>query len=78
MSKAYYVRACWDEEAGIYYSKSNVPGLVIEAESLPEFVAIAEQLVPELLHDNAINPAFVNAPGTKSVRPRVALKYACA
>jgi hypothetical protein len=80
-TKTYYVRAYWDEKAAVFYSKSNVPGLVIEADTLPEFVAIAEQLVPELLRDNDIKPAIARAAkpaSAKPIRPSVELEYACA
>lgn len=52
MSESYFVHAHWDPEASVYYSESNIPGLVIEADTLAEFVAIAEELAPEMLRDN--------------------------
>lgn len=52
MSQAYSIRAIWDPEAEVYSSESDVPGLVVEAASLAEFVAIAEELLPQLLKAN--------------------------
>lgn len=52
MSDRYFIRAIWDPEAKVYYSDSNVPGLVVESESLAEFVSIAEELLPEMLEGN--------------------------
>ncbi|HKR88541.1 MAG TPA: DUF1902 domain-containing protein [Phenylobacterium sp.] len=53
MRTAYHVDAEWDAEAGVWVSSSNIPGLVVEAETLPEFVELVQALAPELLADNA-------------------------
>lgn len=52
MSAAYHVQADWDAEAEVWVSSSNIPGLVIEAATLPEFVELVQALAPELLADN--------------------------
>lgn len=52
MSQRYHVQADWDAEARVWISSSNIPGLVIEAETLPEFVELVQALAPELLADN--------------------------
>ena len=52
MSEPFFIRAIWDCDASVYYSDTNVPGLVVEAGSLGEFVAIAEELLPDLLEAN--------------------------
>lgn len=49
---AYPVQAEWDAEAGVWFSSSNIPGLVIEAATLPEFVELVSALAPELLAEN--------------------------
>lgn len=48
----YHVAAEWDAEAGVWTSSSNVPGLVVEAATLPEFVDLVSALAPELLAEN--------------------------
>ena len=53
MSATYHVQANWDPEAGVWISQSNIPGLVVEAATLAEFVELVETLAPELLADNA-------------------------
>ena len=53
MSSDYHVQADWDAEARVWVSTSNIPGLVVEAESLPEFVELVQALAPDLLADNA-------------------------
>ena len=52
MQMSFYVRALWDSEAGVYYSETNIPGLNIEAETLHEFIEIAEELAPQMLEAN--------------------------
>lgn len=52
MSKSYYVEAIWDAEAGVFVSKSNIPGLVVEAATPAEFIDIVHELAPELLRAN--------------------------
>jgi hypothetical protein len=49
---AYHVAAEWDAEAGVWISSSNVPGLVVEATTLDEFVKLVSILAPELLAEN--------------------------
>lgn len=53
MTTEFHVQADWDPEARVWISTSNIPGLVVEAATLPEFVEIVEALAPELLADNA-------------------------
>ena len=60
----FWVKPCWDAEAGEYYSESNIKGLHIEAETTDEFHALARELAPEMIRDN--HPQDVS--GTLSVR----------
>ena len=53
MSTAYHVRADWDPKAKVWISSSNIPGLVVEAETLPEFIELVQALAPDLLLENA-------------------------
>ncbi len=52
MSETFYVKAKWDDEAKVYYSETNVPGLNIEAETLKGFLELAEDLAPQMLEAN--------------------------
>ena len=52
MTRPYFIRAIWDAEAKVFYSDTNVPGLVVEAENLSDFVAFAEELLPDMLRAN--------------------------
>jgi hypothetical protein len=62
MQKSYYVKALWDGEANVWYSESDIPGLVIEAYTLGEFEKLMMDLAPEMLAENEgvhdVNVAF--------------------
>ena len=51
---AFYLTAVWDEDAGRFYSDSNIVGLRIEAETIEEFQAIALDLGPEMILANHV------------------------
>ena len=50
--KSYYVKALWDPEALVWTSESDIPGLVIEANTLTEFESLIWELAPEMLAAN--------------------------
>ncbi|MEO8927621.1 MAG: DUF1902 domain-containing protein [Caulobacteraceae bacterium] len=52
MKQSYYVAALWDAEACVWYSQSNIPGLVIEASTVAEFERLMNELAPEMLAAN--------------------------
>jgi hypothetical protein len=43
------VRAIWDPEASVWISETDIPGLVIEANTLAEFESLMDELAPEML-----------------------------
>jgi hypothetical protein len=55
MDRRYKVTSVWDPEAEVFTSTSNVPGLVVEAETFEEFVSLVEALGPEMLEANVPN-----------------------
>ncbi len=58
MTKPYFVRAQWDEEAAVWVATSDdVPGLVTEAETLEGLNTKLRSMVPELLDANGCMPA---------------------
>lgn len=58
MSKPYFVRAEWDADAGVWVASSDdVPGLVMESETLEVLDTKLQTLVPELLEANGCLPA---------------------
>lgn len=62
MTNKFFVQAVWDEEANVYYSKSNIPGLHIEAKVLGAFEDVMRDVVPELLVANVVESARQNQP----------------
>ncbi len=59
MKKSYHVRAVWDEEAGVYYAETDIPGLHVEAGTLREFIEIVEELAPQMMEAN-LSPKAAN------------------
>lgn len=49
---AFHVSAIWDEEAGVFFSQSDIPGLHVEAETFEAFVTLVHALAPEMIADN--------------------------
>ena len=52
MRQSFKVTAVWDPEAKVFTSTSDIPGLVVEAETFEEFVSLVEALAPEVLEAN--------------------------
>jgi hypothetical protein len=52
MSQRFHVQARWDPEADVWISSSNIPGLVLEAGTLDEFIELVGAWAPEMLADN--------------------------
>jgi predicted RNase H-like HicB family nuclease len=51
----YEVQARWDDEAQVWVAESDkIPGLITEAESIPELVRKLRILIPELLVENGV------------------------
>jgi Domain of unknown function (DUF1902) len=48
MSSGYHAQADWDAEARAWVSTSNIPGLVVEAGTLPAFAELVQALAPDL------------------------------
>ena len=50
MQRKITIQARWDGEAGVWWATSkNVPGLVVEAETLPSVIKEVRLVLPELL-----------------------------
>ena len=52
MAQLFNVMANWDEETKVFTSSSDIPGLVVEADTFEEFVSLVEALAPEILAAN--------------------------
>jgi len=53
--KPFFIRAEWDEEAGVWAATSDdVPGLVTEAPTMEDLITKLRIVVPELLEANGV------------------------
>jgi hypothetical protein len=73
MSKTFTVTATWDAGARVFTSKSDIPGLVVEAETFEEFVDLVRALAPEVI---AANLPGAHGPHTVQVETRLDLAVA--
>jgi Domain of unknown function (DUF1902) len=48
----FFVTALWDADAGVFVSTSDIPGLVVEAETFDAFVELVHALAPEVIAAN--------------------------
>ncbi|MEM1086641.1 MAG: DUF1902 domain-containing protein [Pseudomonadota bacterium] len=55
-NRTFFVRAHRDSDAGVWYSESDIKGLVIEAETLEEFEQILMELGPDMILENHTKP----------------------
>ena len=47
------VLATWDSDVNVWVASSeDVPGLAVEADSIPELTKILDEIIPDLLHLN--------------------------
>lgn len=51
----FFVRAVWDESAGVFRSESNIIGLRMETDTINEFREVLWDLAPELILANHIS-----------------------
>ena len=59
----FHVTAIWDEEAEIYYSKSDILGLHVEAETIEEFEQVVDEFAVELVIENHFEAEAIEALG---------------
>jgi hypothetical protein len=52
LGRTFNVAAIWDNEAKVFVSQSDIPGLVIEAETFDAFVSLVDRLAPVMIADN--------------------------
>lgn len=52
MAKTFAVTAHWDPEARVITTQSDIPGLVVEAETYEELVEIVEALASDIIAAN--------------------------
>ena len=69
--RGFFVKAIWDENAGVFYSESDIVGLHIEAKTLDEFAEIMEENVAELVVANHIKPQEIEKSKIADLIPTV-------
>jgi hypothetical protein len=52
MSQSFFVKALWDAEASVWFSESDIPGLVLQTDTLEEFEDLIRHFAPDLLASN--------------------------
>ena len=55
------VTAIWDPEAEVWTSETDVPGLVVEADSLEEFFQFVADMAPILIADEGASHGQLKA-----------------
>jgi hypothetical protein len=73
MAKTFTVTAVWDAKAGVFTTQSDIPGLVVEAETFEELVELVQALAPEVI---AANLPHAPRPYTVQVETRRELAVA--
>ena len=73
--RTFTVQACWDQDAGVFYSKSDIEGLHIEAATLDEFEEVIMDVAVELVVANHISPEDLAKKPLKDIIPGVVLKH---
>ena len=74
MKRKYSVTAIWDEEAQVFYSKSDIRGLHIEAETLDEFESITADLAPDLIVENHLSSEEGSTTQPRDLIPSIVLR----
>lgn len=74
VKRAYFVRACWDEDAEVFWSESDIKGLHIEAATLEEFQDLVEELAPDLIFENHLRHQELGATPLRDLIPSVVLR----
>ena len=74
MEAKYFVNAAWDEEAQVFYSKGDIRGLHIEAETLDEFESLTVDLAPDLIVENHLSAEEVSTTPLRDLIPSIVLR----
>ena len=71
MKRSFTVKAVWDNEAGVFYSVSDIEGLHIEAVTLDEFEEIMMDAAPDLIVANHISAPDIAEYPLKDLIPAI-------
>jgi hypothetical protein len=71
MQTRFFVRAIWDDDARVYYSDTDIRGLVIEAPTIDEFEELVFELGPEMIMANHLTPEDVSVTPLRDLVPTI-------
>ncbi len=72
--RTFEVRAVWDEDAKVWIAESNITGLHIEAETLPEFEALVGEYAAELIVSNHLSDHEIASTPIKDLIPAILMR----
>ncbi|WP_306112373.1 MULTISPECIES: DUF1902 domain-containing protein [Roseovarius] len=70
-NRTFYIKAIWDEDAGVFVSESDIVGLHIEAETLEEFERIMRDNATDFIVENHIKPKEIAQKRIKDLIPTI-------
>lgn len=71
MRRSFSVEAIWDIEAGVYYAKTDIIGLSIEASTLDEFEQVLNEFAAELIIANHMTEEELASSSIKELMPLI-------
>lgn len=69
--RSFFVRACWDPEARVYFSESDICGLHVETETLEEFEALLIEFAPALAVENHLSDVDLSSQNLAAIIPAI-------
>lgn len=69
--RSFFIRACWDDEAKVFYSESDIIGLHIEAETLEEFEEVMRASAVELIIANHVTVQEMSSTPMRDLIPGI-------
>ena len=71
MKRTYFVEAVWDPEAKVFYSRSDIEGLHIEAATIEEFEDVMREVAVELIVENHFSAPEIASRSIKDLVPAI-------
>ena len=73
-NRTFRVRAVWDEDASVFYSKSDIIGLHVEASTFAEFEVVLMEVAPDLIVANHMSAADFDSTPLRDLMPAIVLE----
>ena len=71
MKKTFEITACWDDEAKVFYSKSDIIGLHIETKTIEEFEEVMRDVAVDLIFANHVTKSELESMPVKQLVPAI-------